>query len=40
MNFGAHVRLDVADVFDRDLRLDDERILVGHDVEDFLAALR
>ena len=31
--------LDVADVLDGDLRLDGERILIRHDVEDLLAAL-
>src|SRR6476619_5893281 len=37
VNLGAHIRTDVADVRDGDLRLDGQRILVQHDVENLLA---
>src|SRR5437867_1026503 len=39
VNLGAHIRANVADVLDRDLRLDGERILIGHDIKYLLAAL-
>ena len=39
VNFSAHVGMNVADILNRDLRVDGQCILIGHDVEDLFSPL-